>query len=282
MKKLVVVLFLISNLFAIQNISLSKLLMKFQGDEYNVLLAPKLVIVSGRKRKTRKAINIGYIRAIAELKRQLRLRDIHCNIKVFTPAGSNLPQYIEQDKKAYKILKEMLKQQIEISEQLKVFNTKKAPDLNKKVSANDIDINIDDSAFDISSDKATMNNNLVISPADAFISSFVEMSELYNQQVNELYKVWHPFNINGRPVMKHVHSVFGMAFFPTKYGAIKLMRIYIFLANINTEKNKSVQIIVKEIPNFRWDRNYLYISAATGRILRQIISSVLGESISIR
>ena len=55
------------------------------------------------------------------------------------------------------------------------------------------------------------------------------------------------------------------------------MRLYIILCNINTETKKSVQIIAKEVPTFKWDRNYLYISAATGKVLRQIVSGVLGE-----
>ena len=282
MKRLLILLLMVSYLFSLQNISLTRILKQFQGDEYNILIAPKLIVVSGRKRKTRKAINKGYIRAILELRRQLRLKDINCNMKAFSKNGSNLPQYINQDKKAYWILKDMLKQQIDIREQLNInFSQPKQSNkqIKKKISAKDIDIDMDDSAFNISDDKVNLKNQ-VISPAEAFVSSFIELSSLYNQEVNELYKVWHPFNIDGKPVMKHVHSVFGMAFFPTKYGAVKLMRIYVVLANINTEKGKSVQIIAKEIPNFVWHRNYLYINAATGKILRQIISTTLGETIS--
>jgi len=282
MKRLLILLLTVSYLFSLQNISLTRILRQFKGDEYNILIAPKLIVVSGRKRKTRKAINKGYVRAILELKRQLRLKGINCNMKAFSKNGSDLPQYINQDKKAYWILKDMLKQQIDIREQLNIdFSQPKQSNkqIRKKISAKDIDIDIDDSAFNISNDKVNINNQ-VISPAEAFISSYIELSSLYNQEVNELYKVWHPFNINGKPVMKHVHSVFGMAFFPTKYGAVKLMRIYVILANINTEKGKSVQIIAKEIPNFVWHRNYLYINAATGKILRQIISTTLGETIS--
>ncbi len=275
MKKLLFIL-LATFLTAKTNISLAKTLLQFQGDEYNILLAPKEIVVVGRKRKTKKAINKGYKRAISELKRQIRLRDIDFHLKVFTPKGSDLPQYRTQDIQAYKILKEMLKQQIAIRQQLFKNTEIKKP---KKVSAKDIGLDdIGDDAFDISNDKVKIKKQ-ILSPAEAFIGAYTELSELYNQEVTKLSDVLHPFNINGKPVFKHVHSVFGMAFFPTKVaGSIHMIKIYIVLCNINTESDKSVQIIAKEIPPFEWDRNYLYINAATGKVLRQIISGVLGEN----
>jgi hypothetical protein len=285
MRYLVIVFLLITHSFAIENISLSKTLIKFQGDEYNILLAPKMTVTSGQKNKTRKAINKGYIRAISELKRQIKLKDIQCNLKIFTQRGSSLPQYKTQDIQAYKLLKQMLNQQVTIREQLEEEFSKSlkkdVKQLKEKVSVDDIDIDIDDDAFDISDEETQISENnsmLNISPAEAFTTGYIELSELYNQEVLQLYKTLHPFKINSRPMMKHVHSVFGMAFFPTKYGSVKLMRVYIVLATINTEKDKSVQIIAKEIPNFRWDRNYLYINAATGKVLRQIISGILGKT----
>lgn len=256
--------------------------MKFQGNEYNMLLAPKLVIISKKRPKTEKAIQKGFKRSISETMRQVKLRDIALNLKVFTPQGSNLEQYRDEDTKSYEILKQALNQQITLREALldKLTSAKKYNKKTKKnnIDADDIKLEISDDAFDISDDEITNNLNEVISPADAFIGSFVELSELYNNEVLQLHKAKHPFLNNGRPMLKTVHSVFGMAFFPTKYGSIKMMKIYIVLCNINTESEKSMQIIAKEIPNFRWDRNYLYINAATGKMLRQIISGVLGET----
>jgi len=273
-----------TSIYAKSNISLSKVLMRFQGEEYNMLLAPQQIVLSGKKKKTKKATNKGYIRAIQELKRQVKLRGMDFNLKMFKKRGSTLPQYIEQDKESYLLLKQMLEQQVSIREQLfdDIATKPSQSTTNKITSADDIDIDdIGDDAFDISEDEITIENEdgsmLNIRPADAFTTGYIELSEQYNQEVLQLHKVQHPFNVKGKPAMKNVHSVFGMAFFPTKYGSIKMMRVYIVLCNINTESTQSVQIIAKEIPNFKWDRNYLYISAATGKMLRQIVSGVLGE-----
>ena len=277
-------LLLFSNiLFGLENVSLSKLLIQFQGNEYNILLAPKQIVVPGRYHKTRKAINKGYKRAVAEIIRIVRMKNLHLNLKSFSPNGSNLPQYIKEDEQTYKILKDMLEAQVKFRESLKdefqqATSTPKKSE-SSHVSADDIDVDLDDNAFDITDDKADSGEMKNISPAEIFTTAFVELSELYNQEVLQLSKALHPFNVKGKPKMKPVHSVFGMAFFPTKDGAVKKMRIYIVLCNINTESAQSVQIIAKEVPEFRWDRNYLYISGATGKMLRQIISGVLGQPV---
>ena len=282
---LLIIAILSSGVYAKSNVSLSKVLMRFQGEEYNVLLSPRQIILSGKKAKTRKAINKGYKRAILELKRQVKLRGLDFNLKIFTGRGSNLPQYIDQDIESYVLLKMMLEQQVSIREQL--FDESQAKsvtktNVNERVSVDDIDIgDIGDDAFDISEDEASIEDKsgtmMNISPAEAFTTGYVELSELYNQEVLQLHSAKHPFKIKDKPAMRNVHSVFGMAFFPTKYGSVKMMRVYVVLCNINTETAQSVQIIAKEIPNFKWDRNYLYISAATGKMLRQIVSGVLGE-----
>ena len=271
--------------FSANNISLSKLLVKFQGNEYNILLAPKHVVISGKGRKTKKAINKGYKRAVSELIRTVGMKDLDLNIKSFNSRGSNLVQYKEQDSETYEILKEMLTVQVTLSESINLdtsLSTSSKESVSASVSADDIDIdNMDfsDDAFDISDDEVSATGSMKnISPSEAFTSSFVEMSELYNQEVLQLFNAKHPFLVKGVPKMKPVHSVFGMAFFPTKEGSIKYMRLYIVLCNINTEEDQSTQIIAKEIKEFRWDRNHLYISGATGKILRQIVSGVLGES----
>ena len=280
MRYIILLLLFINILFGIENVSLAKLLIQFQGGEYNMLLAPKQIVAPGRYHRTRKAIDKGYKRAVAEIIRIVRMENLHLNLKSFSPKGSNLPQYIKEDKQTYKILKDMLEAQVKFRESLKDEFQQATPipkkSKNTHISADDIDVN--DDAFDITNYKPNSGEMNNISPAEIFTTAFVELSELYNQEVLQLSKALHPFNVRGRPEMKPVHSVFGMAFFPTKYGAVKMMRIYIVLCIINTESAKSTQIIVKEIPEFRWDRNYLYISGATGKILRQIISGVLGRS----
>lgn len=274
---LIITVFLSSISVAKNNISLSKTLLRFQGEEYNTLLFPHHVVVNGKKRKTKIAISKGYKRAIRELERQVARKGVSLNIKGFNKNGSNLPQYIEQDAESYALLKEMIRMQVEIRESI-FEDVLDIPEEKTKVnvSADDIDLDLDD-AFDISNDKGKTENDKLLSPAEAFSSGYVELSENYNAQVLELHKVKHPFNINGKPMMKKVHSVFGLSFFPTKNGRIKMMKLYVILVNINSESAKSVQIIAKDVPNFQWDRNYLYISAVTGKVIRQIVSGVLGE-----
>ena len=279
MRKIVLFMLFGSLMYGLQNVSLSRLLLRFKGNEYNMLLAPKEVVVAGKKRKTRKAINRGYKRAIREIMRQLYLRKLDFNIKAFGPNGSNVKEYQEEDKEAYKILKEMLKTQINLRGQIFSSIPKENTPIKTKTTADDIDLDIGDDAFDISQEKTS---NMAVSPADAFRESFIELSELYNQQVLELYKALHPFNVKGKTVKKRVNSVFGMAFFPDKDGSVHIIKIYLFLGIINSESQNPVQIIVKEIPNFIWERNALYISGATGKVLRQLISNILGESFSIR
>lgn len=284
MKTVVFLIMFTSLMFGAENVSLSKLLIKFQGNEYNVLLAPKHIVLNSKGRKTRKAINKGYKRAVSELIRLVAMRDLDLNIKNFKPTGSNLKQYVEQDSQSFQILKEMLISQVTLSESINFDESQSktsTQDISTAVSAEDIDVDMDfgDDAFDISEEKVSSAGSMSnISPAEAFRSSFIELSELYNQQVLQLYNAKHPFNVKGVAKMKPVHSVFGMAFFPSKEGSVKTMRLYIVLCNINTEENQSVQIIAKEVKAFRWDRNHLYISGATGKILRQIVSGVLGES----
>ncbi len=267
-----------------ENVSLSKILFQFQGSEYNVLVSPKQVVIAGKKKKTRKAVSKGFKRAVLELVRQVKLHKIDFNLKIFTPKGSNLRQYKKQDTRSYYLLKNMLEQQVTIREaifsedEINQHSKVKVENINTKVDADDIDIDLDDSAFDISEELVgevgSMKN---VSPSEAFVQNFIEIGEQYNQEIIKLTDVVHPFNVAGKPEMHNINSVFGMAFFPSKYGSIKMIKVYVVLANLNTEKAKSAQIIVKEINPFRWDRNYIFISAETGKVLRQIISSVLGE-----
>ena len=275
---LILSIFFSSLAIAKDNVSLSKVLLRFQGEEYNMLLFPHHIVAQGKKRKTKKAIAKGYSRAISELTRQIAIRGIDLNIKAFSKRGSNLDQYEEEDTDTYFILKDMINMQVQIREDIfeDLINEEKEDDVNvdEKVSADDIEM--DDMVIEISDDEATVDGE-VMSPSDAFVSGFVELSEQYNNQVLKLSQVLHPFNINGKPVNKNIHSVFGISFFPDKIGRIKMMKMYIILANIDTETNQSVQIIAKDISSFQWDRNYLYISAATGKMIRQIVSGVIGE-----
>ena len=296
MKKILLLsIFIVSVVFAKDNVSLSRSLLKFQGDEYNMLLFPKEVVVVGKKKKTRRAINKGYKRAISELTRQVRLRNLDVNIKIFTHNGSTLPQYKKEDKKSYELLKNMMQQQIALRKQLFLdAPVKKSDNQQQTIVQSADDVNIDDlgdedygdDAYDISADEANIDDGsgklMKIDAESAFISGYSELVEnYYNEEVLSISKAKHPFDVNGMVKMKNVHTVFGMAFFPTKYGSIKMMNIYVVLCNIKTEEDDAAQIIVKEIPNFKWDRNYLYISAATGKMLRQIISGILGESLSV-
>jgi hypothetical protein len=287
MRLLVLTFFSASMLFGLQNTSLAKRLIGFQGDQYNVLLAPKQIVVTGKKKKTRKAINKGYKRAVSEMIRQLRLRGMDVNFKGFHPSlgDPRLPQYMDQDVESYTILDNLMAAQITVKEayqddaQMKQSSTEVSSTV--QVSADDIDLDIDDSAFDISEETVqTKTSSGAIAPVnakDAFRDAFREMSEQYNQEVLSFADVVHPFAVEGEPKMLNVHSVFGMGFFPTKNGAVKQIKIYVILCIINTEEADSVEIILKPIPTFRWDRNYLYISGATGKILRMIVSQVLGE-----
>lgn len=196
MKIILIVLMLSSLVSAKSNVSLSKLLVKFQGNEYNLLLAPKHIVMSSKKKKTKKALNKGYKRAVSELIRLVRIRDLDLNIKGFKSSGSNLKQYMDKDSQSYEILKEMLIAQVTLSESFKEDEELSAisSNISKKVSASDIDIDMDlgDDAFDITEDKATTGSMINVSPAEAFSTSFVEMSELYNQEVLELSKALHP------------------------------------------------------------------------------------------
>ena len=219
MKIILIILLSISISYGKTNVSLSKILMAFQGHSYNMLIAPKQIVLSGKMKKTRKAIHKGYKRAISELERQVILRDIDFNLKFFTAKGSRIPSYEEQDIESYELLNEMLKQQVSLREQLleevNIKSTSKVA-LNVKKSIDDIDVDIGDDAFDITNDVAEVENEggelMNISPSEAFTSSYIELAELYNQQVLELSKTTHPFLLNSKPVMKKVHSVFGMAF----------------------------------------------------------------------
>jgi len=281
MKYILVLFLILATSHAKTNVSLSKLLLKFQGDEYNILVAPEYIVTAGKKKKkTNKAIKKGFNRSLKEVMRLVRQKELELNIKGFSKRGSGLPQYEDADIETYHLLKDMLKAQVILEEAFKedadiqaVSNT----DMEASVSSDDIDIDIDDSAFDISDDVAQTGSMIDVSPEDTFKSSFRDIEEVYQgPDTLYMYQVLHPFNMGGEPKMKNIHSVFGMAFFPTKNGALKNMRIYIILSNIKTEED-GAQIIAKEIKEFRWDRNHLFISGATGRVLRQVISGVLGE-----
>ena len=281
-KKLLLINILIfTHLFAIENISLSKTLLRFQGSEYNMLLFPKQIIVEGRKRRTKRAINEGYIRAIQELIRTIRIKGFDVNIKAFNENGSNIPQYQREDQETYRILNNIMRSLVQVRTRIK--DQISTQPQNQTINIQAQDQNFGDDAFDISSDNLINNQNRILSPAEIFKQGFVDLSRQYNNQVERLSDVFHPFNArDGRVAMKHVHSVFGIAYFPiTETGRRKMISMYIVLANINTETRQSVQIVVKEIPKFQWDRNYLYINAASGKVIRQIISNVLGEPLLI-
>lgn len=260
------------------NISLAKVLNKYRGSEYSVLLMPQSTITSGRGDRVKEEVQKGYVRSVAELMRQVELRNIKLNLKVFSPDGSNLPQYIEQDKKAYSLLKDLLDKQVAIKDSiLKDFKDVK-DNLGSKTSADSIGLDeIDDSAYDVSKQKSSFKG---VSPNDLFVDAFIQLSEPYNNgKVTNISKAKHPYlSASGTSVMKNVQSIYGMAFFPEKKGSIHFIKIYLVIGIIKTEEKDEVQVVVKETPLFRWDKNALYITGASGKILRQLIAGALGET----
>jgi len=276
MRILVLFFTIISFSWGLINVSLSKTLSSFNNDEYNVFLTPPVLTMSKKSRKTKKAIIRGYLRAQAELQRDVYLHNIKFNLKEFS-----LKSPSQRDRTAAQELLNMLTAELQILETNS--NTPKVSlkeEAKTALSADGLDaLAPSDDAMDMTQD----TNNESQSGESIFISAFQQIGEMYDPDARKKYLADYlfPFNVNGNIEKKKVNSVIGFAFFPTNYGRVKLMKIYIIVVNLNTEEKQKVTIIAKRIPekgSFVWNRNYLYIAGNTGKVLRQIISDVLGKT----
>ena len=291
--------------FSATNIAMSQFLNDIRGSSFNLLIAkPHIVDVRNSKRR-RRAIENGFKKEIRNM--EILLRRLKLNAKLRLPGILNdIPQYYQNDKVAGDRLYKLIELQTtmwesKLTEDIAIKGDKKE-DTTEAGLSDDIgaDIDFDTDIIETTDDKHVLNDQAV-TPGKVANDIFIEVGDNYaglfgGQKVNRfidggmkevtlkggiqtLQDIYAPYrNNSGLPVPLPLHAVFGSAFKPDKMGAIHVMRLYVFVI-VNDPETERVRVAAKPVPNFRWDRNEYYISAATGSVLRAIFSEALGVKV---
>ena len=114
---------------------------------------------------------------------------------------------------------------------------------------------------------------------DTFIRLAMIYSRNRNNDISSINSVGDArfYTYSHRDLVK-LNAIYGMVFTPTLQGRTYIMAIRLYLINVN-EDGRSVTIMRKDVKNFIWYRNPRYISAVTGRLLREILAQGTGRSI---
>lgn len=253
MQKLIstIILFYMFSYTTIQaDSTISNIWNSFTQKEYNILLAPSAIrTVEGKQRKS---INKVYKKVLKELVRQDKMKNIELNLKVFSAKrGGGLEQFKDADIKSYYILKNMLERQVYL------YTGEDIPSEIKDEDSFDFDFSL----IDEPSVKKTIPKQTEI-----FSSSFMELSELYNQEVIELNNAKHPFRVKGDPVMKRVDAILGLYF-----HAINDKEVQVTIVFNDIDKNSGdVRSIIKRITPIDITTSDFKIVSAINKILHFI------------
>jgi len=288
------------------NIAMSQFLNDIRGSSFNLLIAKPHIIDVRNSRRRKKAINNGFKKEIRNM--EILLRKLKLNAKLRLPGVLNdIPHYYANDKVAGDKLYELIKVQTnlwetKLTEEIVIKKDKKAAAPEEDGLADDIgaDIDFDTDIIETTDDELVLNDKAV-TPGKVANDFFLDIGFNYaplfgGMQVQRfmeggmktvtlkggiqtLQDIYAPYRGDkGLPVPLPLHAVFGSAFLPDKMGAIHVMRLYVFVI-VNDPETEKVRVAAKPVPNFRWDRNEYYISAATGSVLRAIFSEALGVKV---
>ena len=245
MKKLILIFLMVGSLVA---------------DEYNLLMSGPI-----QSDYSMKEVNIAIFRGLKnqyfKVKRLLTRNGVDSVI--------GCPYFFKDrtktQKEANKIITNLM-QDIYNIEKDDISSTTKKSDNSMNLSAN-LDVSkLSISAFKNISKKSSQKGNLEELGEDAIL----KLGKLYTNEDMEWVgdAKFHPFN---NDELVKLNGIYGMIFIPTVRGRTHTIAIRMYLIDVNDD-GKSVTVMRKIVKEFPWYRNPRYISAVTGRLLKEILS----------
>jgi hypothetical protein len=230
------------------------------GEEYNILMSGP-VQSDNSMQNVNKAIFKGLQNQYTKIKRLLIRNSIDSVVEV--------PYFFrnrnEAQSKAHKIINNLM-QDIYNIEKDEVDTKAKKEDDEMSLDGN-LDIsNLQVSEFENISDKESDKGNLNQLGEDTILklgSSFL------NKNIEWVGDA--KFHTFANSDLVKLDALYGMIFVPTVRGRTHTTAIRLYLIDVN-EDGKSVTVMRKLVKEFPWHKNPRYISAVTGRLLKEILS----------
>ncbi len=252
MKKLVIILFVVIGLYA---------------DEYNILMSGPIQSDYSMQ-EVNKAIFRGLKDQYFKINRLLTRNDINSVVAV--------PYFFKDETKtqakANKIITNLM-QDIYNTEKPDITNSTKKENNNMSLSGNLNLSNLNISAFKDISKKSSQKGNLEEFGEEAILKLGKVFTGKDIEWVGDA-----KFHQVGSDDLVKLNAIYGMIFIPTVRGRTYTISIRMYLIDVNDD-GKSVTVMRKIVKEFPWYRNPRYISAVTGRLLKEILSLGTKEKI---
>ena len=238
----------------------------FDSDNFNLLCINPLISDQSKKSKVYKAIEKGYRKQIISLTYKLQKFD---NLKYKHYQGASK---IKGDREAGKELVEMLKV---VNEYYEKHDQEKVKTEVKLDDDLDLDEELDFSASDIN-ELTEKGESTVDKYKEAFINTLDMLPTIYpiGKTDNNLWQI--PYQINDEVVV--VPNVFfGEYFNPSKQGRRYFLSINVFIFILDSDGD--ARVMVQEISDYNWKRNYRFITAQSGKAIQDTITKMTGVDI---
>ena len=242
----------------------------FDNDNFNLLCINPLISEKNTHSKVYKAIEKGYGRQVVGLTYKIQKFN-NINYKHYKKSKYK----IKGDKEASFELLEMLKvvnDYYERNDKDKV-STSATEDLDAELS---LEEDLDFSASDIS-ELTEKGDTTVDKYTESFISTMDMLSSIYKTQKvdGNLWQVPYEFAEGIELVTPNVF--FAEYFNPSKQGRRYFLSINIFIFIIDTDGD--ARVMVQEISDYNWKRNYRFITAQSGKAIQDTIAKMTGVDI---
>lgn len=241
----------------------------FDRDNFNLLCINPYVSELSKKTKVSKAITKGYARQLKSLEYKLSKID-SMRFKYFNEKN----KMTKQDKAASRELLEMLKIVNEYYER---------NDKNKVVVEEKLD---DDVGLDDDLDFSESDINELTKKGEATIDKYQESFSEGMNAVAEIYgtkktdeNMWQIYYLisNDEQELVTPNVIFGEYFNPSKRGRRYFLSINIFIFIIDSDGES--RVMVQEISDYNWKRNYRFITAQSGKTIQDTIAKMTGIDI---
>ena len=252
MKKIVLAMVMIFSLYA---------------QEYNILMSGPVQSDYSMK-NVNKAIFKGLKNQYTKIKRLLIRNNIDSVVEI--------PYFFKDkdktQKKAYKLINKLMQDIYNIEKDDVNSETKKENDdmsLDGNLDVSNLQVSEFKDISDKKSDKGNLNQlgeDTILKLGKLFLNKDIEW-------VGEAK--FHPYT---NDELVKLNAIYGMIFVPTVRGRTHTIAIRLYLIDVNDD-GKSVTVMRKLVKEFPWYKNPRYISAVTGRLLKEILSLGTKEKI---
>lgn len=256
----------------------------FDDDNFNLLSINPLLSIKDKKSKVYKSIEKGYQKQLIGLTLKVqKFNDIktkHYFPQVPTKKRGKYKYSIPKDKDVSIELLELLKVVNEYYER----NDKEKVVVKQKTESETSTKDGFDEGFDEELDFSESEITELTKKGDSvedkykstLFSTITQVNVIYGQ--NNSDNLWNvPFEFGDEKEYLSPNVVFGEYFNPSKRGRRYFLSINIFIFIIDSDGD--ARVMVQEIGDYNWKRNYRFITAQSGKVIQDTIAKMTGTDI---